>query len=81
MSRVLKTVAGYEKAVVEIAGCVSRWNECNGEGVERMMITRPSKLRADDEEGGSGEFFEAVCTNIETAATCADEIYEIQTAW
>ena len=81
MNRILDTVTGYEKAVVEIAKCIRSWNDCNGEGEERMRINRPSKLRADDMEGGSGEFFEAVCTNSETAASGAEEIYEIQTCW
>lgn len=80
-NRILEVVTGYEQAVAEIAGAVRRWNESNGEGEERMKINRPSKLRADDMEGGSGEFFEAVCININTAENSAAEIYEIQTCW
>lgn len=29
----------------------------------------------------SGEFFNAVCLNLNTAESCATEVYQIQTGW
>ena len=78
--RILEVVTGYEKAVEDIAIRTRMWNECNGL-FHRMRISRGSKLRADDMEGGSGEFYEAVCMNRESADNGAAEIYEILTCW
>lgn len=76
-NRVLETVTGYDKAVEAIATCALRWNESNGSN--RMQQVNP--LQAEDVDGGSGEFFKAVCLNINEAENLASEIYEIQTCW
>jgi len=76
-NRVLETVIGYEKAVSAIASWVASWNDSNGAG---RMIIDANKLESHDQEG-SGEFYTAVCTNLNAAQSCADEIYEIQTCW
>jgi hypothetical protein len=76
-NRILVTVKGYENAVKEIALYAESFNNINGAG--RMVFTE-TKLEVWDEEG-SGEFFKAVCLNMNTAESCADEIWQIETCW
>ena len=77
-NRILETVTGYENAIKDITSRIACWNDCNGEG--RMAFGPYNKLEAHDQEG-SGEFFIAVCLNLNEAEDCAHEIYEIQTCW
>lgn len=77
-NRVLETVTGYENAQKAIATLVASFNNLNGQN--RMVFTRSSGLEAYDNEG-SGEFYIAVCLNINEAESCANEIYQIEGAW
>lgn len=74
-ARKLETVVGYNGAIDAIKSWSACWNESNGEG--RMQACG---LRASDSEG-SGEWYEAVCVNLDTATCAAEEIYEIQTCY
>jgi hypothetical protein len=76
-NRILATVTGYENAIKEVASYAKYFNDLNG--ANRMVLTE-SKLEAWDNEG-SGEFYQAVCLNINEAEDCASEIYQIQTCW
>lgn len=75
-NRVMEVVKGYENAIKRVAEYAHMWNASEGEN--RMKLLTGSSRRWEDMEG-SGEFYEAVCTN--EADSPANEVYEIQTGW
>ena len=68
---VVEEVKGYDQAVAALDSWCKSFNDCNGAG--RMSRVRMETV--DDE--GSGEYYRAICTNIETADTMKDEMYQI----
>jgi hypothetical protein len=76
-NRILETIKGRDEAIKAIRSWAASFNEING--ADRMFIS-PSGLCAADDEG-SGEFYKAVCLNINEAESCATEIYQIETCW
>lgn len=75
-NRILETVKGYENTIKDINDRVTCWNDLNGDN--RMVFV--NNLEAHDNEG-SGEFFIAVCLNVNEAESNSEEIYQIQTCW
>lgn len=75
--RVMERITGYKNAVASIKSRASMFNESNGAG--RMVVSR-SGLRAVDQDG-SGEYYEAKCTNSNDALSSDDETYEVLTRW
>jgi hypothetical protein len=75
--RVLEQITGYSNAVASIKSWVQAFNESNGAG--RMTVSG-SGLKATDVEG-SGEYYEAHCTNINEAESQDEEHYIILTGW
>lgn len=78
MNRIIDTITGYSKARAAFEMHVSHWNDCNGKN--RMQMDQFQRNRADDAEG-SGEFYLMECANINTAESCDDEIWTIETCW
>jgi len=68
---VVEKLKGYSAASASLASWAAAFNEVNGAG--RMTVCWP---RTSDSEG-SGEYYEAVCLNINEAESAEAELYEI----